>query len=81
MRVSPSQFLEKVPFAESRMRMFPSLNPLAGPRTISGRHHPALRLEGMTAPCFLLGPGRIIPPAFSQNAAGCNLLTDALPRG
>ncbi len=55
--------------------------PLPGPRTISGHHHPALRIEGVTAPCFLLGPGRIILPAFSHNAAGCNLVTDALPRG
>ncbi len=54
--------------------------PLAGPRTISGHHHPALRIEGTTAPCFVLGPGRIILPAFSLNAAGCDLITAALPR-
>jgi metallophosphoesterase superfamily enzyme len=54
--------------------------PLAGPRTISGHHHPALRIEGTTAPCFLVGPGRIILPAFSLNAAGCDLITAALPR-
>jgi len=54
--------------------------PLAGRRTISGHHHPALRIEGTTAPCFLVGPGRIILPAFSLNAAGCDLITAALPR-
>jgi putative SbcD/Mre11-related phosphoesterase len=55
--------------------------PLTGPRTLTGHHHPALRFEGTTAPCFLLGPGRIILPAFSLNAAGCDVLTAALPRG
>jgi len=54
--------------------------PLAGPRTITGHHHPALRIEGTTAPCFLVGPGRIILPAFTLNAAGCDLVTAALPR-
>jgi putative SbcD/Mre11-related phosphoesterase len=55
--------------------------PIAGSRTITGHHHPALKIEGITARCFVLGPGRIILPAFSQNAAGCDLLTAALPRG
>jgi putative SbcD/Mre11-related phosphoesterase len=55
-------------------------HPIAGSHTISGHHHPALKLAGTTAPCFLLGPGRIILPAFSQNAAGFDLLTAALPR-
>jgi len=54
--------------------------PLGGLRTITGHHHPALRIEGTTAPCFLVGPGRIILPAFSLNAAGCDLITSALPR-
>ncbi len=54
--------------------------PITGPRTISGHHHPALRFEGTTAPCFLAGPGRIILPAFSLNAAGCDVITAALPR-
>jgi uncharacterized protein len=54
--------------------------PIDCPRTISGHHHPALRIEGTTAPCFLIGPGRIILPAFSRNAAGCDLVTAALPR-
>jgi uncharacterized protein len=54
--------------------------PLDGPRTATGHHHPALRFEGTTAPCFLVGPGRIILPAFSLNAAGYDLITAALPR-
>jgi len=54
--------------------------PIPGPRTISGHHHPALKLEGTRAPCFLVGSGRIILPAFSLNAAGCDVLTAALPR-
>jgi putative SbcD/Mre11-related phosphoesterase len=53
--------------------------PLTGPRTISGHHHPVLRYTGTAAPCFLVGPGRIVLPAFSTNAAGCNVATAAIP--
>jgi uncharacterized protein len=53
--------------------------PLVGPRTISGHHHPVLRFEGGAAPCFLVGPGRIVLPAFSRNAAGCDVASAALP--
>jgi uncharacterized protein len=53
--------------------------PLAGPRTISGHHHPVFRFEGTTAPCFLVGPGRIVLPAFSSNAAGCDVSSAAVP--
>jgi putative SbcD/Mre11-related phosphoesterase len=54
--------------------------PIKSPRTITGHYHPALKFEGTTAPCFLVGPGQIILPAFSCNAAGCDLLTAGLPR-
>jgi putative SbcD/Mre11-related phosphoesterase len=54
--------------------------PIAGERTISGHHHPALRVDGDTFPCFLAGPGRIVLPAFSANAAGCDVLTGPVPR-
>ena len=40
------------------------------PRTISGHLHPVLRSGGVTAPCFLVGPSRIVLPAFTPNAAG-----------
>ena len=53
--------------------------PIDGERTIIGHHHPALKLAGQTAPCFLAAPGRIVLPAFSRNAAGCDLATSALP--
>jgi putative SbcD/Mre11-related phosphoesterase len=53
--------------------------PLAGPRTISGHHHPIFRHAGAAAPCFLIGPGRIMLPAFSRNAAGCDVTSTALP--
>jgi putative SbcD/Mre11-related phosphoesterase len=48
--------------------------PIRGSRTISGHHHPILRASGVAAPCFLVGPGRIVLPAFSPNAAGLNVL-------
>ncbi|WP_165234264.1 metallophosphoesterase [Aquisphaera insulae] len=47
--------------------------------TISGHHHPVVRDGGRAAPCFLAGPGRIILPAFSANAAGLDVLTARLP--
>jgi uncharacterized protein len=53
--------------------------PLSGPRIISGHHHPVFRFEGTNSPCFLVGPGRIVLPAFSSNAAGCDVLTAAGP--
>jgi uncharacterized protein len=53
--------------------------PLRGPRVISGHHHPVFRFEGSTAPCFLVGTGRIVLPAFSSNAAGFDVLTGAMP--
>jgi uncharacterized protein len=53
--------------------------PIPGARTISGHHHPVLRVERTVAPCFLVGRGRIVLPAFSSNAAGCDIATSALP--
>ena len=53
--------------------------PIAGKRTISGHHHPVLRVERTVAPCFLVAPGRIILPAFSSNAAGCDVGTASVP--
>jgi len=53
--------------------------PLTGTRTISGHHHPVLRCGGTTAPCFLVGPGRIVLPAFSSNAAGCDVASASIP--
>jgi uncharacterized protein len=50
-------------------------------RLISGHHHPVLRVSGHTAPCFLVGAGRIILPAFSANAAGVDVASARLPAG
>lgn len=54
--------------------------PVASKQTITGHFHPVLRAEGTAAPCFLAGPGRIILPAFSSNAAGCDVLAGPIPR-
>ena len=40
--------------------------PLSGTRIMSGHHHPVFRFQGNTSPCFLVGPGRIVLPAFSS---------------
>ena len=53
--------------------------PLDAPHAIMGHHHPMLRVGGHAAPCFLVGPERIILPAFSPNAAGIDVR--ALVRG
>jgi uncharacterized protein len=54
--------------------------PITGARKISGHHHPVFRCQGIAAPCFLVGPGRIILPAFSPNAAGCDVVSAAVPK-
>jgi putative SbcD/Mre11-related phosphoesterase len=54
--------------------------PIDGERTISGHFHPTLRVHGFAAPCFLAGTGRIVLPAFSRNAAGCDVLAGPVPR-
>lgn len=49
-------------------------------RMIIGHHHPAIGIGGVVAPCFLISQCCIILPAFSQNAAGLNVLSRKLPR-
>jgi putative SbcD/Mre11-related phosphoesterase len=53
--------------------------PIDAPRTISGHDHPVLRSGCVCAPCFLVGPTTIILPAFSPNAAGGNVASEAIP--
>ncbi len=45
----------------------------AGP-VVQGHEHPCLRWKGLTAACYLMGPGRLVLPAFSGDAAGVNVL-------
>jgi metallophosphoesterase superfamily enzyme len=52
--------------------------PIPAPRTITGHFHPVLRASGVTAPCFLVGPARIVLPAFSPNAAGGHVASASL---
>jgi putative SbcD/Mre11-related phosphoesterase len=49
--------------------------PLPGGRVVLGHFHPCLRWLGRyAAPCYLVGDDRIVLPAFSQDAAGVNVL-------
>lgn len=53
--------------------------PIDGERTVSGHFHPVFRAGGVPARCFLVGPDRIVLPAFSSNAAGCDVRTGPIP--
>jgi uncharacterized protein len=46
---------------------------LPAPPTVSGHWHPAMRVNGRYYPCYLHKPGRLILPAFSQDARGVSL--------
>lgn len=44
-------------------------------RLVLGHFHPCLRWGGrLAAPCYLVGEGRVVLPAFSPDAAGVNVL-------
>ena len=53
--------------------------PIRGTRIIFGHHHPILRADGLSAPCFLFSETRIVLPAFSPNAAGLDVASTSLP--
>ena len=53
--------------------------PIAAEKTISGHVHPVLRADGLTAPCFLVGPTTIVLPAFTPNAAGLPVTAPGTP--
>ena len=53
--------------------------PIAGARILFGHHHPALKADGLAAPCFLVGSKAMALPAFSPNAAGADLRTFSIP--
>jgi putative SbcD/Mre11-related phosphoesterase len=54
---------------------------LEGECLVHGHFHPCLRWQKVTAPCFLVGPDRIVLPAFSRDARGGNVLTSDCWRG
>lgn len=53
--------------------------PTRAARTVSGHIHPVLRSGGLQAPCFVVGPDRIVLPAFSPNAAGLPIGSASMP--
>jgi putative SbcD/Mre11-related phosphoesterase len=53
--------------------------PIPGRRVVFGHHHPALKAEGRSFPCFLVGPTTLALPAFSPNAAGLDVASGLLP--
>jgi putative SbcD/Mre11-related phosphoesterase len=57
--------------------------PIAAGRRIVGHGHPVLRAGGVNTPCFLVSARKIVLPAFTTNAAGCNVAgsLQALPDG
>lgn len=55
--------------------------PVSAARGIHGHLHPALKAEGRSFPCFLVGPDRIVLPSFSANAAGLDVRSKNMPIG
>jgi len=49
--------------------------PLQNDPLVFGHIHPAVRYRGRKVPCYLLGKRRLVLPAYSQDATGCNVLT------
>lgn len=45
------------------------------PRTVLGHFHPRLGWSGASAPCFLVSGQSLVLPAFSDDAAGVNVLS------
>src|SRR5262249_21757223 len=43
---------------------------------VHGHFHPCVRWHREKLPCYLLGPDRIVLPAFSLDAAGVNVTND-----
>jgi putative SbcD/Mre11-related phosphoesterase len=46
-------------------------------RILQGHEHPCLRWAGVSAPCYLLAPDRLILPSYSLDAAGVNVVARA----
>jgi metallophosphoesterase superfamily enzyme len=46
---------------------------------VTGHVHPVLKVVGLRALCFVVGPSRIVLPAFTRNAAGWNVASGQLP--
>jgi len=53
--------------------------PTVAPKTIAGHDHPILRVGRTTARCLLVGPSTMILPAFTNNAAGLNVVQIPVP--
>jgi metallophosphoesterase superfamily enzyme len=51
--------------------------PSEGGKVVSGHWHPALRWKGRKVPCFLARGRHLILPAFSLDAAGVDVHSDA----
>jgi metallophosphoesterase superfamily enzyme len=52
-----------------------------GEPVVHGHVHPAVRLQGRKFPCFLVGPRRLVLPAYSLDAAGVNVAKERTWQG
>ncbi|GIW89173.1 MAG: metallophosphoesterase [Isosphaeraceae bacterium] len=52
---------------------------MAARRLIVGHWHPMVRLAGQAVPCFLVERHRVVLPAFSDNAAGVDVIGRGAP--
>jgi uncharacterized protein len=55
--------------------------PSEGGKVVSGHWHPAIRWKGRKVPCFLARGSHLILPAFSLDAAGVDVRSDARWQG
>jgi uncharacterized protein len=45
-------------------------------KTVRGHFHPRIGWSAISAPCFLVGRSDLVLPAFSDDAAGVNVLSE-----
>jgi uncharacterized protein len=62
-------------FTLGRWRVVHGDSALPDGPVVQGHEHPRFRWSaGVSAPCYLIGPARVVLPAYSPDAAGVNIL-------
>ncbi len=73
----PGLALHPEGFLLGKWRILHGDRPLPSEPCVQGHEHPCLRVSGrVQAPCYLVGPDRLVLPAFSPEAAGVGVIGD-----